>query len=88
MAFRSGLIQPETWKLAWDALRTNKIRAMLTMLGVIIGSACIVLVVTVALAGKNTSLARSKGSAPTWYTPSPPAAPPTAWLTTKFPPPT
>jgi putative ABC transport system permease protein len=43
----------ETWQLALQALRANKVRAMLTMLGVIIGSACIVLVVTVALAGKR-----------------------------------
>src|SRR5271156_6605920 len=42
----------ETWQLALQALRANKVRAMLTMLGVIIGSACIVLVVTVALSGK------------------------------------
>jgi putative ABC transport system permease protein len=42
----------ETWQLAVQALRANKVRAMLTMLGVIIGSACIVLVVTVALSGK------------------------------------
>jgi putative ABC transport system permease protein len=43
----------ETWHLAVDALRANKVRATLTMLGVIIGSACIVLVVTVALTGKK-----------------------------------
>jgi len=43
----------ETWQLALQALNANKVRAMLTMLGVIIGSACIVLVVTVALAGKR-----------------------------------
>src|SRR5580658_9194060 len=43
----------ETWALALQALRANKVRAMLTMLGVIIGSACIVLVVTVSLAGKR-----------------------------------
>lgn len=43
----------ETWKLAVNSLRANKLRALLTMLGVIIGSACIVLVVTVALAGKK-----------------------------------
>jgi putative ABC transport system permease protein len=43
----------ETWSLALQALRANKIRAMLTMLGVIIGSACIVLVVTVALTAKR-----------------------------------
>src|ERR1039458_3362581 len=42
----------ETWQLAMQALRANKMRAMLTMLGVIIGSCSIVLVVTVGLAGK------------------------------------
>jgi putative ABC transport system permease protein len=43
----------ETWSLAMEALRANKLRAALTMLGVVIGSACIVLVVTVALTGKK-----------------------------------
>jgi putative ABC transport system permease protein len=43
----------ETWSLAVEALRANKLRAVLTMLGVVIGSACIVLVVTVALTGKK-----------------------------------
>jgi putative ABC transport system permease protein len=48
----------ETWTLAMEALRANKVRAMLTILGVIIGSACMVLVVTVALAGKHYVLAQ------------------------------
>ena len=43
----------ETTNLAIEALRANKLRAVLTMLGVIIGSACIVLVITVALTGKR-----------------------------------
>lgn len=43
----------ETWSLAIEALRANKLRAVLTMLGVVIGSACIVLVVTVSLTGKK-----------------------------------
>ena len=43
----------ETFFVALDALRSNKVRALLTMLGVVIGSACIVLVVTVALTGKK-----------------------------------
>ncbi|MHB8753529.1 MAG: ABC transporter permease [Candidatus Acidiferrales bacterium] len=47
------MVWEETWNLAMDSLRANKLRAMLTMLGVVIGSACIVLVVTVALAGKR-----------------------------------
>lgn len=51
----------ETWWLAMQALRANKMRAILTMLGVIIGSGSIVLVVTVALAGKRYVLAQIEG---------------------------
>src|ERR1700683_1793096 len=51
----------ETWALAMQALRANKVRAMLTMLGVIIGSACIVMVVTVALAGKRYVIGQIEG---------------------------
>jgi putative ABC transport system permease protein len=51
----------ETWQLALQALRANKVRAILTMLGVIIGSACIVLVVTVALAGKRYIIGEIEG---------------------------
>jgi putative ABC transport system permease protein len=43
----------ETLSVAIDALRSNKLRAILTSLGVIIGSASIVLVVTVALTSKK-----------------------------------
>ena len=43
----------ETFTVAIDALRANKLRAALTSLGVIIGSASIVLVVTVALTSKR-----------------------------------
>lgn len=43
----------ETLSVAIDALRANKMRAVLTSLGVIIGSASIVLVVTVALTSKK-----------------------------------
>ena len=39
--------------VAIDALRANKLRAFLTMIGVVIGSACIVLVVTVSLVGRQ-----------------------------------
>ena len=51
----------EIWWLAIQALRANKLRALLTMVGVIIGSGSIVLVVTVALAGKNYVLAQIEG---------------------------
>ena len=43
----------ETLALAVDALRANKLRAVLTSIGVIIGSASIVLVVTVALTSQK-----------------------------------
>ena len=44
-----------------QALRANKMRAMLTMLGVIIGSGSIVLVVTVALGGQRYVLSQIEG---------------------------
>ena len=40
------MIQSEIWKISIDALRANKLKAFLTMLGVVVGTACIVLVVT------------------------------------------
>lgn len=43
----------ETLTVAVDALRANKVRAVLTSIGVIIGSASIVLVVTVALTSRK-----------------------------------
>jgi putative ABC transport system permease protein len=52
------MIQTEVWKIAIDALRANKVKAFLTMLGVVIGSACIVLVVTISLIGKNYIIAQ------------------------------
>ncbi len=52
---------PETIRLATQALRANKLRAILTMLGVIIGSASIVLVVTVSLAGKRYVISEIEG---------------------------
>jgi putative ABC transport system permease protein len=48
----------ETLSVAIDALRANKLRATLTSLGVIIGSASIVLVVTVALTSKKFVLSQ------------------------------
>jgi putative ABC transport system permease protein len=58
----------ETFTVALDALRSNKLRAVLTSLGVIIGSASIVLVVTVALTSKKFVLQQieSVGSNLVW----------------------
>ncbi|MFI5086828.1 MAG: ABC transporter permease [Terriglobales bacterium] len=55
------MISSETWKTALDALRANKFKAFLTMLGVVIGSACLVLVVTVGLTGKRYILDQIEG---------------------------
>jgi putative ABC transport system permease protein len=55
------MIRGETWKTALDALRANKFKAFLTTLGVVIGSACLVLVVTVGLTGKRYILSQIEG---------------------------
>ena len=55
------MIRHETFLVALDALRANKMRAFLTMLGVVIGSACIVLVVTVALTGRRFVIGQIEG---------------------------
>jgi putative ABC transport system permease protein len=47
------MLRRETFIVALDALRANKLRAFLTMLGVVIGSASIVLVVTISLTGRK-----------------------------------
>jgi putative ABC transport system permease protein len=51
----------ETFSVAIDALRSNKMRAILTSLGVIIGSASIVLVVTVALTSRKFVISQIEG---------------------------
>jgi putative ABC transport system permease protein len=58
----------ETFSVAIDALRSNKLRAALTALGVVIGSASIVLVVTVALTSRKFVLSQieSVGSNLVW----------------------
>ena len=55
------MIGSETFSVAIDALRANKMRAFLTMIGVIIGSACIVLVVTISLTGRQYILGLIEG---------------------------
>jgi putative ABC transport system permease protein len=52
------MIKNETWRVALDALLANKVKAALTMLGVTIGTTCIVLVVTVSMMGKNYVMAQ------------------------------
>ncbi len=58
----------EAVAVAFDALRANKLRAFLTALGVVIGSASIVLVVTVALTSRKFVISQieSVGSNLVW----------------------
>jgi putative ABC transport system permease protein len=51
----------EIFQLAMQALRANKMRSALTMLGVVIGTASIVLVVTIALTGQRYILGQIEG---------------------------
>jgi putative ABC transport system permease protein len=51
----------ESVRFAWWALAGDKVKASLTMLGVVIGSAAIVLVVTISSAGKVYMIAQIEG---------------------------
>ena len=53
---KTSLMFGETLQLALDSFRASKVRFLLTMLGMIIGSASIVLVVTVGLTGRQYAL--------------------------------
>lgn len=55
------MINNESFGLAISALLANKVKTALTMLGVIMGSACIVLVVTVSLIGRTYVIAQIEG---------------------------
>ncbi|SNS25715.1 putative ABC transport system permease protein [Granulicella rosea] len=46
----------ETWRLAVDSFRASKVRFLLTMLGMVIGSASVILVATLGLTGKQYAL--------------------------------
>jgi putative ABC transport system permease protein len=51
----------EIFQLAMQALRANKMRSVLTMLGVVIGTASVVIVVTIALTGQRYILGQIEG---------------------------
>ncbi|HVC00406.1 MAG TPA: ABC transporter permease [Candidatus Dormibacteraeota bacterium] len=55
------MFHPENWRAATDALWSNKLRAFLTTLGVVIGSAAIVLVITVAVSGSRYIIGQIEG---------------------------
>ncbi|HWZ51795.1 MAG TPA: ABC transporter permease [Granulicella sp.] len=53
---RSTMVFSEVLQLAYDSFCASKVRFLLTMLGMVIGSASIVLVVTLGLTGKQYAL--------------------------------
>ena len=53
---RSTMLFSEIVQLAIDNFKTSKVRFLLTMLGMVIGSASIILVVTIGLTGKQYAL--------------------------------
>jgi len=53
---RSTMLFREIVQLAIDSFRASKVRFLLTMLGMVIGSASIILVVTIGLTGKQYAL--------------------------------
>jgi putative ABC transport system permease protein len=61
---RSTVSFRETLALAFDSFRSSKTRFLLTMLGMVIGSASIVLVATVGLTGKQYALDTINGLGP------------------------
>ncbi len=55
-AARTTMVFSEITRLAIDSFRASKVRFLLTMLGMVIGSASIILVVTLGLTGKQYAL--------------------------------
>src|SRR5580698_5381797 len=53
--------QNEALSVAWDSLRRNKLRVCLAIFGVMIGSACIILVVTVSLTERRYVMDQIEG---------------------------
>src|SRR5215469_8212412 len=53
---RSTMLFSEVFRLAVDSFRASKTRFLLTMLGMVIGSASIILVATLGLTGKQYAL--------------------------------
>ena len=61
---RSSVSFSETLRLALDSFKASKARFLLTMLGMVIGSASIILVATVGLTGKRYALDAISGLGP------------------------
>src|SRR5438552_18601822 len=55
---KSGMIFSEICRVAVDSFRLNKVRFTLTAIGMVIGTASIILVVTIGMTGKNYVLSQ------------------------------
>jgi putative ABC transport system permease protein len=51
----------EALRFSWEALRANRVRSLLTALGMIIGTASVILVVTIALTGRDYIMGQIEG---------------------------
>ena len=58
---RTTMMFSEVMSLAIDSFRASKVRFLLTMLGMVIGSASIILVVTLGHTGKNYAISTISG---------------------------
>jgi putative ABC transport system permease protein len=61
LAGKIWMLRNETLRVAFDSLRLNKLRVCLAIFGVMIGSACIVLVVTVSLTERRYVMEQIEG---------------------------
>jgi putative ABC transport system permease protein len=65
LSARRTMLLSEILKLAMDSFRAAKTRFVLTALGMVIGTASVILVVTIGMTGRPTSSISSRSSAPT-----------------------
>ena len=85
LSARRTMVLSEILKLALDSFRASKMRFALTALGMVIGTASVILVVTIGLTGKQFILQESRRSRPTrssWNTPAAAPRRPSACSTT------
>lgn len=58
---RKSFSWPEALRFSWQALRANKVRTLLTALGLVIGNASVILVVTISLTSRDYILEQIRG---------------------------
>jgi len=51
----------EAFKFSWEALKANKLRTLLTGLGLVIGNASVILVVTISITARDYILDQIRG---------------------------